>query len=253
MGGAIVRGVFAAHKPWQVTAIATSMDRLTDLKTEFDDLIISVTYPPVADSNIVILAVKPQSFDDLASEIKPLLREDVLVVSIMAGVSAKKIQAALGVTKVVRAMPNLGAQFGQSMTVWTGENLTSEDEAFTHAFFATMGEEICVPSEDLVNKTTAVSASGVGFFAYIIEAYVAQAVALGFSGEEATKIVLQTLHATNTILQKKQKSPEELRVAVTSKKGTTEAGLTALMDGRLSKIFAETLEKAYTRANELSS
>lgn len=253
MGGAIARVVAGRSNIWKTTVIGLEVDKLRALKKVCPSLAVTTEYKSLADADIVILAVKPQSFPDLANSICSLVPKSALVISIMAGVSAISIKKHLGAKRVIRSMPNLGAQFGESMTVWTGTSLTAGDKAFANTFFALLGEHLYVSNEDMVNKTTAVSGSGVGFFAYIVEAYIAEAIKLGFTPKEANQIVLQTFKATNTLLQKKEKTPTELRVAVTSKGGTTEAGLTELMGKDLQQIFGRTFKKAYKRAKELSA
>jgi len=235
MGSSIASIVSKNEHSWKLSVVDSKRD-----------------YSSLSDADVVLIAVKPQSFLELSNSIKTLLKEKTLVVSIMAGVSIATIERELHAERVVRAMPNLGAQFAESMTVWCGKNLTSKDRSFARAFFALMGEQFEVSDEDFVDKATAVSGSGVGFLTYIIEAYIAETIKLGFSPSDASTLVLQTLKATNTLLQKKDKTPEQIRTAVTSKGGTTEAGLTALMKRRLSGIFAKTFKKAYARAKKLS-
>src|SRR5260221_5807 len=75
------------------------------------------TLKDVAKVDVIILAVKPQSFTELAQELRQYVGEQV-VLSIMAGVPIDAIANALGVTKVVRTMPNLALTKGQSLTAW---------------------------------------------------------------------------------------------------------------------------------------
>lgn len=252
MGGAIARAVARSNQDWALTVINTHADKLHNLQSEYPNISVATYYTPLETADVVVLAVKPQVFPEVAEQIKSLLNKNTLVISIMAGVSIKKISGALGTPKVIHAMPNLGAQFGESMTVWAGSKLAPADKKFATAFFATIGEQACVAKEDLVDKATAVSGSGVGFMAYFIEAYIAEAVALGFKKDQAELLVLQTLKATNTILQKREQTPAELRVRVASKKGTTEAGLSVMMKKEFKTILKKTLQTAYKRANELS-
>ena len=252
MGGAIARAVAGSKKPWSLTVVNSHMEKLLALKKECQGISVAVDYNLLSDADVVILAVKPQIFPEVAKAIAPILSKNTLVISIMAGVSIKNISRALGAKRVVHAMPNLGAQFSESMTVWAGSGLTAADKKFASDFFVLLGEQIYVADEDMVNKATAVSGSGVGFFTYMVEAYITEATKLGFSAKEANQIVLQTLKATNTLLQKKDRTPAEIRAAVTSKAGTTEAGLTVLMGNQFSKILGQTLQKAYKRAKQLS-
>jgi pyrroline-5-carboxylate reductase len=72
---------------------------------------------PLAD--IIILAVKPQDSKDMFASIKPIVHPQQVFLSIMAGVKIAQIQEGLGISKVIRAMPNLPAQIGRGMTAFT--------------------------------------------------------------------------------------------------------------------------------------
>ncbi len=256
MGSAIARAVAGdtAHAgAWMLTVVDGNEHKLKALKASDGVVFVSTGYESLENADVVILAVKPQSFAELAVLIRPMLSKSALVISIMAGKSIATISIQLGTKRIVRAMPNLGAQFGQSMTVWTGKGLSGADKVVCGELFSLLGEHVPVANEDLVDKDTAVSASGVGFFAYIVEAYIAETVKLGFKQKDAEKIVLQTLLATNTILGKKDQTPAALRARVTSKGGTTEAGLGVLMSKQFSAILAKTFAQAYKRAKKLSN
>ncbi len=253
MGGAITGATFKNHSSWNVAIVDTDLEKLKVLKKKYPLINVSVNAKDiVSKSDVIILAVKPQSFTDLAQEIKIVIPGNVLVISIMAGQSIKKIKKLLGVKKIVRAMPNLGARFLQSTTVWTGENLSKDDKNFTQNLFSTIGSEVYVSKEDFVDKATAVSGSGPGFMAHVIATYIKETMRLGFNQYEANMLVLQTLNATNTLLQKGEFTPEEIVTQVASKGGTTEEGLKVLKKSDLQKVFRNTLKSAYLRAKKLS-
>jgi pyrroline-5-carboxylate reductase len=255
MGGAMARAI-ASDKTragsWSLTVVDANEQKLADLKNADGIITVSTGYELLDTADVIVLAVKPQSFAELAAEIKPLVSKNALIISIMAGKSIATIAAHLGAKRIVHSMPNLGAQFGESMTVWCGKGLNADDKNFTSDFFSLLGEQIAVTNEDLVDKNTAVSGSGVGFFAYILEAYTVEVTNLGFNKKDAARIAMQVFKATNTIVQQKEKTPAELRAAVTSKGGTTEAGLTILMGKAFSSILKRTFQKAYLRAKKLS-
>jgi pyrroline-5-carboxylate reductase len=252
MGGSIARAVGGSNMPWTLTVIDSSAEKLRSLKKAHKMISVSSAYDSLKAADVVVLAVKPQSFDELAALIKPVISKKALVLSVMTGRTIKNISKMLATPRVIHAMPNLGAQFGESMTVWTAGGLTSADKKFAGEFFSLIGEHLYVSNEDMVNKNTSISASGVGFLVYMVEAYITETIKLGFSEKEAEQIVLQTFKAANTLLQKKDRTPAEIRAAVTSKAGTTEAGLTVLMGKQFSKILSQTLQKAYKRAKQLS-
>jgi len=251
MGGAIALAC-AKSADFSVTAINRTEARLHDLKKLTNSISVSTDYTSLQSADVVFLAVKPQSFEETSLLIKDAINKQALIISVMAGVSIQTISRSLGVSRVVRAMPNLGALHGESMTVWYGSGLTEHDKDFAHACFRLLGKELQVFDEDYVDKATAISASGAGFFAYIIEAYIREVESMGFTHIDATMLTLQTLHATNSVLHVGDTNPEEFRKKVTSKKGTTEAGLKILMKGTLSRVIRKTLLRAYKRARELS-
>ena len=110
-----------------------------------------------------------------------------------------------------------------------------------------------VVDEDQLDRVTAVAGSGPGYVFELARAYVAAAEGIGFSHEQARALVLGTLEGTIAMaIAEDDKSLEDLRNSVTSKGGTTAAGLDALNgDGAVSRKFEQTLEAAYKRAVEL--
>ena len=228
-------------------------DKLAQIKKEFSQVnLASDNAEAVAGADLIILAVKPQSFGELAAEISGKITDNAVVLSIMAGVKMEKISSALGAKKIVRAMPNLGARVGKSMTVWHGQSLTAKDLKVIKTLFQSIGQELEVKSEDFIDKATAVSGSGPGFFYYIIDNWIKAAVNLGFSEAEAKLLIMTTVDGANEVM-KTDKNPGELVSQVASKGGTTEAGLRVLQTANLAALWQEVLRAAYNRASELNS
>lgn len=252
MGSAIVKAC-ANDSSLSITAINRTKEKLEVLEKILSGKVaVSTSYESLGDAEVVVLAVKPQSFPETVEIIKDKINTNALVISVMVGVRIETIQELLRVGKVVRSMPNLGTENKESMTIWTGKNINDKDILFIQNFFSLFGHQLYVENEDFVDKATAVTGSGPGFFAYVVEAYAKEVERMGFSHDDALSLTLATLNATNTILQNKKESPEEFRSRVTSKKGTTEAGLKVLMGRGLSKLFRKTLNKAYKKAKEFS-
>lgn len=200
------------------------------------------------EADIILLAVKPQSFAELAEELRGNLGFGT-VVSIMAGVIIAKIKSSLGAKKIVRAMPNIGARANKSMTVWTSEGI--EDKSEINNLFRQVGESLYVENEKMIDKATAVSGSGPGFFYYLVSEWLKAATESGFVEEEAKLLLLTTLDGANKVLQQ-EKNLEELINQVASKGGTTESGLKILEKHKLKEMFLQVLRAAEERAKELS-
>lgn len=204
------------------------------------------------DEDLVIIAVKPQSFAELCAELRGLIAKKTIVLSIMAGVSIEKVKNGLGVKKVARAMPNLGARVGKSMTVWTcSRSLSAGEQRQIKSILRLLGKEMFVKDESIVNKATAVSGSGPGFFFYFVESWLKAVIGLGFDKKMAEEVLLAVIDGANDILQK-EKNTSCLKAQVASKGGTTEAGLKVLEKGRLTALLRNTLRQAAKRASSLS-
>jgi len=236
----------------QTTVANPSPEKLNELKEKYSEIkILNNNVEAVKEADVVILAIKPQVFTQVAEELKGQLEADVLVLSIMAGVKLEDIKSALDVKKVVRAMPNLGSRVNKSMTVWTCMGCHDEDGEMVSSLFTGIGKELCIDDEAMIDKATAVSGSGPGFFFYILEQWLAATQDLGFSEAEAKKLLLATLDGSIELL-KKDMQPAKLAKQVASKGGTTEAGYKVLEEHDLKAIWDKVLAAAENKAKELS-
>jgi len=204
----------------------------------------------IGKADLIILGVKPQSFNDLAVELKSHVATNAVVLSIMAGVNLGKIRQLLSVKKVVRAMPNLCAQIGKSTTVWTARGLSVVEKRFVVKIFNCIGIQKYVKTEVEIDKATAVSGSGPGFLFAIISAWLKAIEAIGFTRAEAELVWRNTVDGANTLWQS-GKQADELLKRVASKGGTTEAGLKVLSHAKLEKLFERVLRAAWLRAEDL--
>jgi pyrroline-5-carboxylate reductase len=200
------------------------------------------------EADLVIIAVKAGDAKALLQEISPHTRKKV-VISLMAAVSIKKIQAALPGAKVVRAMPNITATIGEAITAYSVSPGVTEKEVKTvESVLKSFGECIQVP-ESLMNAVTALSGSGPAYIATFIEAMVSGALMVGMPREIASKLVTETLVGTANLLEEKKMHPAELRDSVTTPAGTTIAGIYELEKGSFRTSVMNAVEAA-TRAAE---
>ncbi len=213
----------------------------------------------------VILAVKPQDFDNVLDEIKAEVKNK-LVISIAAGITTHYIEKQLGMVRVVRVMPNLPAKIGKGMAcLCKGNFSTEEDLNFAQKLFGKFGQSLII-EEKLIDAATAVSGSGPGYFYYLIEgkgqneikkfgqdffipALSASAEKIGFSKEQAKILAEATAEGSLAFLESVHISPAGLAKQVASKGGTTEAGLEVLNKGG---SLEDAVKAALKRAKELS-
>ena len=208
----------------------------------------------IKEVDIVILATKPQDFNQVVLSLNGLLSEDQMILSVMAGVSIEKIRAQLKVKKVIRSMPNLGTQIGLGMTVFSASAETDRKDLFiVQNLINTTGKSIYVEDESLINPATAVSGSGPAYVFYFMNAMVKAAEELGFSSSEAEVLVHQTFLGAVNLQSASNLSNEELIVKVASKGGTTESALKIFGTHALDKKIAEAMHSANQRAIELGA
>lgn len=210
---------------------------------------------PVAqffESDILILAVKPQDFHQLAQKIKPFLKSDHVILSVMAGISVEQMQDALGIPKIVRSMPNIPTQIGEGMTVFCASNAVDRKELFiVQNLINTTGKSIFVEREEMLNAATAVSGSGPAYVFYFMQAMINAATKLGFTPSEAEFLVSQTFSGSIQLQNRSKFSNGEWIDKVASKGGTTEAALAVFKDNKLQDTIIEGIEAANIRAVEL--
>ncbi|MBI1303190.1 MAG: pyrroline-5-carboxylate reductase [Phycisphaera sp.] len=211
----------------------------------------------IGESETVLLAVKPQSFQEAATALGTIPTDGPLVISVMAGVRSGAIRDALGgAARVVRAMPNTPAAVGRAVTAVASDADVAEDDlARVEQLFASVGKTVRVP-EALFDAVTAVSGSGPAFVFRFLEAWTAAAESLGLSEEKAAVLARETLIGAAALLERTDDGPQVLRARVTSKGGTTAAGLARMDDaatrtGGIDALMLETLRAARDRGAEL--
>ena len=206
----------------------------------------------VAGGNIIVLAIKPQTLDEVNAEIGGCFQPGQLALSIIAGKSLASLKQGLKHDAVVRAMPNTPAQISRGTTVWTtSDAVNDEQKEAAGAILGALGQQIYVADEGLIDMATAVSGSGPAYVFLMIESLIGAAAAIGLPRDTAEELVLQTVLGAGHFLRQSRKTPAELRQMVTSPGGTTAAALQRLEAGNFSGLLQEAVAAAYNRAREL--
>lgn len=201
----------------------------------------------------LVVALKPQLIDKVLPDYMPHLAADGVISSIAAGYSANKLAAHAPGRSVIRIMPNLPAFIRKGVSgLYAHGDVPESASREIEQLALCSGEIVWVDSEDMLDRLTAVAGSGPGYVFEMLRAYVEAAENLGFSAQDARTMVLGTVQGTLEMAGQSELSLEELRNNVTSKGGTTAAGLAALNgDGEYSDLIRDTLRAAYERAVEL--
>ena len=256
MGAALARGILEANScSWNLTIVDPSSP-FTDELGAYENATTLTTLPADHSTKFdcLVLAVKPQLSAEVLPGLSHYVGKDGCIISVMAGKSVTGIQRDLGAElPVIRAMPNLPAQVGMGMTtVFASESVAPDQLSDASELFQTVGEVLSVSSEELIDAGTAVAGSGPGFIYHLLTAANEQAIELGFSAEEASLLVSQTVLGALKLSGASDQTYKTLEESVTSPNGTTEAGIKILKDGKAQELLRETVKAAYVRAQELS-
>lgn len=208
----------------------------------------------VTASSVVVLTVKPQDFSDVASKLKNFINEKQIIISMMTGITLERLSSELPiVTKTSRLMPNLPFSVGEGLSVCAYSKALTETERFiVKRMLSVLGECIDVNDENLIDVATAVSASGPGYFFYLLSHFAKKTQELGFDEKTAKFMVGKTMLGAAKLFLTSSHSAHELQQKVASKGGTTEAALKVFSENKLGEIFELAVEKAFLRAKELS-
>ena len=184
--------------------------------------------PPGFEPGCVVLAVKPQQADAVLPELRRFPR--ALFVSIMAGRGVAGLRSALGDAAVVRAMPNTPAAIGRGITVaFAGPGVRAEQKALADALLAAVGEVAWTEDEALIDPVTAISGGGPAYVFLLAEVLEQAGLEQGLPPELARRLARATVAGSGALLAASPEDAADLRIAVTSPKGTTERALAVLM------------------------
>jgi pyrroline-5-carboxylate reductase len=204
--------------------------------------------------DLLVIAIKPQLINSILPQYTTKLKVGGLLLSVAAGTSIATLAQHLPHSAIVRAMPNLPAIIGKSTTgLFANEYVIDQHKVLVDELLELVGTNIWLDNEDNLDKFTAIAGSGPGYIFFIIESYMQAARDLGFSELDAKTMVLNTMSASVQLALESEKTPNQLRQEVTSKNGTTAAGLSKLMqDKQLQQLFTQCTQAAYQRAVELA-
>jgi pyrroline-5-carboxylate reductase len=250
MGEAMLRGLAKAGlPPKRLRAFDVRQDRLQALAAETGFNAHFDLASAVNSADVVVLATKPQSFGELLDQLAPLLKPEQTVLSIAAGVRLQRLEAAFGPGQpLIRVMPNTPGLIGQGVSAYClGKAAGEAHAAAAELILKPLGQVLRVAESDM-DAVTALSGSGPAYVFLFMEALQAAGQKLGLSEAASFDLAAQTLLGASAMIQARQKSPADLRVAVTSPGGTTAAALKAFEDAG----FRQLVEKALTAARDRS-
>ena len=254
MAEALIKGLLTglAVNPRHIVATDVIRERRDYLREAYGICTSDDNPQAVRDSQVIFLAVKPQTVPALLESIAPEVNRDKLIVSIAAGIPLSTLQCALADdSRIVRVMPNTPALvLAGAAGISPSPTATPADIALVERIFNVVGRATVV-SDSLMDTVTGLSGSGPAFVFALIEGLSDGGVLMGLDRPTATMLAAQTVLGAAKMVLETGKHPGELKDMVTSPAGTTIAGMQALEDGGLRGLMMAAVRRATERSQEL--
>lgn len=213
------------------------LERSQYLKSKYGITVSNNVASCIENAEILLLAVKPQSLDQIAAEITS--PPSGMVLSILAGCPIATLQEKLRTKQVMRTMPNTPAMISEGMTVWIASKDTPQSlKEKGQILLQSIGEEVEVHEEKYLDMATAISGSGpavsILYYPFVqystnslslltfrdyyaqyvfltMEAMIDAGVHMGFPRDTATKLVLATLRGSSSYALQSHSSVQTLK------------------------------------------
>ncbi len=255
MGAALARGLASAgilSAPGDLWLYDVRSEAAEALRTALQASVAARPEDLIAHSDLCVLAVKPQVFQQQPEQFRPASPGKIFV-SIMAGISSASLRQALGPdTVAVRAMPNLPLSVGQGVTAIEADGHDEKTLAAVEDLFRSSGATVRVSASHM-DAVTALSGSGPMYCFEFLEGLMASGVKLGLSRETAELLALQTLKGSLALLESSHETPSQWTRKVCSPGGTTIHALHELERKGFRGLLMSSVEAAAQRSRELGA
>lgn len=247
MGEALIRGLISkkAIAPSRLFAVDMLSDRCEYVSKKYGIVCDTDVTKFARNSNVIIIAVKPNDVGRVADKLRTLLTSKQLVITIVAGISSEFLSKILGgEIPVLRAMPNIAVIVGEGMiAISRGPNSSTEHIALAEEIFSSTGK-VAIVDEKHLDAVTALSASGPAYIFTIIEALSDGGVTVGLERDISTLLATQTTLGAAKMILETREHPAKLRDMVTTPGGTTVEGLLELEKKKVRAALIEAVIKA---------
>ncbi len=254
LGEALIAGMLDAGivSKKQFIATAAHKERLDTLKKKFGIETTLSNGEAVRKSQLILLAVKPQTAEEVLRQVADDLTPRHVVISVAASVTTKFMESLLpSPVPVIRTMPNTPCFIKKGMTaIAPGKHATSDHVAQARKIFDAIGRTLIL-DEKHMDAVTALSASGPAFVYIIIESFVEAGVKVGLPREAATQLAAQMMLGASSMVLETGEHPAKLKDIVTTPAGCTIDGILELEDGGLRVTLIKAVVRATQRAREL--
>ena len=207
----------------------------------------------IENSDILIFAVQPRHLKSILQNVKSILTENHILISVITGFSIDKIEAIVGSDSyIIRSMPNTAASVGQSMTCLSPNEKGKEKVAIAKTIFNSLGTSMQIPEEQL-QAATVICASGIAFWMRLIRATTQGAIQLGFEAHEAHELAMQTCFGAASLLKESGNHPEAEIDRVTTPGGCTIEGLNEMEHQGLSSSLIKGINASFEKINQIKN
>lgn len=252
MGEAILSGMLAAGTAATDIVVVERLEERAAFLVDTYGIRAADLEEGTAVADFVIVAVKPQGFDETLRAMAPHLGPHTVVISIAAGKTLATMEQLLPGTHCIRVMPNTPALVGVGMSAFSRGTHTSTDEMrVAMAMLATVGRVVEIP-ESQQDAMVSMHGSGPAFYFYVLESFIEGGVALGLERELAYELALQTFIGSAELIKRTGSTPEQLRRNVTSPGGTTAAAIARFEELGLREVLIAGQTACRDRGVELS-
>lgn len=261
IGGLLTSGLLAK----QIAVVEPFSATAEKLRADFGIVVLDSIDALKLDSSvvqIVVLAIKPQDFKQVASALAPHLKslppQQLLIISIAAGIRLSSMTRWLAHARCVRAMPNTPALIGMGITgLCADASVDGAGRSQAEAICNAVGQSVWVQDETLIDSVTALSGSGPAYVFAFLEALQSGGEKLGLDAASAKALAYATLQGAAQLAINSSDSASTLREKVTSKGGTTAAALAILQEkdwqGILETALAAAAKRGKAMGDELAS
>jgi pyrroline-5-carboxylate reductase len=254
MGSAMIKGIVSSNLVESKDIYVSDIDEIK-LKTIKEKLGVNVTTKSkelVANVDIIVLSVKPNIYSIVLNEIKNEIKDDMLIITIAAGISIDFVENIIGNDKkIIRTMPNTPALVNEGMAaICPNKNINEDELKLVVSIFESFGKAE-VLKEYLIDSVIAVSGSSPAYVFKFIEAMADGAVLGGMPRDKAYKFAAQAVLGSAKMVLETGMHPAELKDMVCSPGGTTIEAIASLEKNRFSGTVIEAMEKCMDKSRSM--
>lgn len=245
LSGAIEKKIIDS---FDILVFDVNLDKAMAFAEKYDVCLANSNADVAERAEYVLLSVKPQSFDEVAIDLK----NAKFIISIMAGVKIDTIKNKIPqLNAVARIMPNAPVKVGLGMSAISYRGANEANQTFVNTLFDAIGKTVNV-EEDKLDAVTAISGSGPAYVYYFIKSMIDAGVKIGLSEEESRVLTYQTFLGATELSSQSELNLDTLIDMVCSKGGTTIEAIKTFRENNTDKIIEKAIDACYNRSLELS-